>query len=31
LARVRLEDAALIAKALDWMEKGMDFADPFIL
>ena len=27
LARVRLEDAALIAKALDWMEKGVDFAD----
>jgi len=27
LARVKLEDAALIAKALAWMEKGMDFAD----
>jgi predicted nucleic acid-binding protein len=27
LARVKLEDAALIAKALDWMEKDMDFAD----
>jgi predicted nucleic acid-binding protein len=27
LARVKLEDATLIAKALAWMEKGMDFAD----
>jgi predicted nucleic acid-binding protein len=27
LARDKLEDAALIAKALDWMEKGVDFAD----
>ncbi len=27
LARVKLEDAALTATALDWMEKGMDFAD----
>jgi predicted nucleic acid-binding protein len=27
LVRVKLEDAALIAKALDWMGKGMDFAD----
>ena len=27
LARVKLEDAALIAKALDWMKEGMDFAD----
>ena len=27
LARVKLEDPALIAKALSWMEKGMDFAD----
>jgi predicted nucleic acid-binding protein len=27
LARVKLEDPAVIAKALDWMEKGMDFAD----
>jgi predicted nucleic acid-binding protein len=27
LARVKLEDAALIAKALDWMREGMDFAD----
>ena len=27
LPRVNLEDPALIAKALDWMEKGMDFAD----
>jgi predicted nucleic-acid-binding protein len=27
LPRVRLEDAALIAKALDWTIRGMDFAD----
>jgi predicted nucleic-acid-binding protein len=27
LARVKFEDAALIAKALDWMKEGMDFAD----
>ena len=27
LPRVTLEDAALAAKALDWMERGMDFAD----
>jgi predicted nucleic acid-binding protein len=27
LARVKLEDPALIARALSWMEKGMDFAD----
>lgn len=27
LARVQLEDAALIAKALHWVERGMDFAD----
>ena len=27
LPRVKLEDAALIAKALDWIEKGVDFAD----
>jgi predicted nucleic acid-binding protein len=27
LPRVKLEDATLIAKALDWMEKGLDFAD----
>jgi predicted nucleic acid-binding protein len=26
LARVKLEDETLIAKALDWMEQGMDFA-----
>ena len=27
LPRVALEDAALAAKALGWMERGMDFAD----
>ena len=27
LANVTLEDAALIAKALDWTARGMDFAD----
>src|SRR5947209_12624041 len=27
LARVKLEDATLVAQALDWMEKSMDFAD----
>jgi predicted nucleic acid-binding protein len=27
LARVKLENTALIAKALDWMKEGMDFAD----
>jgi predicted nucleic-acid-binding protein len=27
LAHVKLEDPPLIAKALDWMGKGMDFAD----
>jgi predicted nucleic-acid-binding protein len=27
LPRVSLEDAALIAKALDWTIRGMDFAD----
>ena len=27
LPRVCLEDAALIAKALDWTIRGMDFAD----
>jgi predicted nucleic acid-binding protein len=27
LPRVTLEDEALVAKALDWMERGMDFAD----
>jgi len=27
LPRVTLEDAALIAKALDWTNRGMDFAD----
>jgi predicted nucleic acid-binding protein len=27
LARVKVEDAALVAKALEWMEKGMDLAD----
>ena len=27
LARVNLEEPPLIAKALDWMEMGMDFAD----
>jgi predicted nucleic-acid-binding protein len=27
LPRVKLEDPALIAKALDWMRGGMDFAD----
>ena len=27
LPRVKLEDEALVAKALDWMERAMDFAD----
>lgn len=27
LPHVGLEDPALIARALDWMERGMDFAD----
>ena len=27
LPHVALEDPALIARALDWMERGMDFAD----
>jgi predicted nucleic acid-binding protein len=27
LPRVTLEDPALAAKALDWMARGMDFAD----
>jgi predicted nucleic acid-binding protein len=27
LARVKLEQTALVAKALDWMSRGMDFAD----
>jgi predicted nucleic acid-binding protein len=27
LPRVTLEDEALVAKALDWMKRGMDFAD----
>ena len=27
LAHVKLEDETLVAKALDWMERGMDFAD----
>ena len=27
LPRVALEDPALTARALDWMERGMDFAD----
>jgi predicted nucleic-acid-binding protein len=27
LPRVTLEDSALAAKALDWMARGMDFAD----
>jgi predicted nucleic acid-binding protein len=27
LTRVKLEDSALAAKALDWMGQGMDFAD----
>jgi predicted nucleic acid-binding protein len=27
LSHVKLENAALIAKALDWMDKGLDFAD----
>ena len=27
LPRVILEDPALVAKALDWMRRGMDFAD----
>ena len=27
LPRVTLEDAMLIAKALDWTNRGMDFAD----
>lgn len=27
LPRVTLEDEGAVAKALDWMEKGMDFAD----
>jgi predicted nucleic-acid-binding protein len=27
LARVKFEEPALIAKALNWMGKGMDFAD----
>jgi len=27
LPRVSLENPALVARALDWLEKGMDFAD----
>jgi predicted nucleic-acid-binding protein len=27
LARVTIEDADIAAQALDWMERGMDFAD----
>jgi predicted nucleic acid-binding protein len=27
LAQVKLEDAALVARALDWLKNGMDFAD----
>ena len=27
LPRIKLEDPSLTARALDWMEKGMDFAD----
>jgi predicted nucleic acid-binding protein len=27
LPRVTLQDARLVAQALDWMERGMDFAD----
>jgi predicted nucleic acid-binding protein len=27
LPRVKLEDALLVAKVLDWTEKGLDFAD----
>jgi predicted nucleic acid-binding protein len=27
LPRVKLEDAFLVAKVLDWTDKGMDFAD----
>lgn len=27
LPRVKLEDASLLARALDWMAKGLDFAD----
>lgn len=27
LAQVRIEEPAMLAQALDWMERGMDFAD----